>query len=300
MSTDDILAKMIRGWSRQPGAQVTGTNQTGVSAALWTSGEATPVEVSSDPDSSQHIVCVQLNSFFVEMFVDHKLHYRHRHAAGSSSIVRAGEYPRAVFRGDWQILHMYVPTALVTAIAETENVTARPETIELICHKGTHDAAIERIGLQIIKEAREGLAFSKLRVDALGQDLVIHLLRARSNLTIDALSKCLGGLAPWQLNRVTDYLMAHLADDVALAELATIAGLSPHHFCRAFKQSTGLPPHAWLTARRMERAQEMIVAHPAMGLSDIALCVGYQSQAAFGAAFKRVTGATPSQWRRGR
>jgi AraC family transcriptional regulator len=107
-----------------------------------------------------------------------------------------------------------------------------------------------------------------------------------------------GGLAPRHLKRVTDYLMEHLSEEVALAELAAIAGLTPHHFCRAFKQSTGLPPHAWLTARRMERAKEMMAAHPGMGLTEIALCAGYSSQTTFGIAFKRTTGMTPSQWRR--
>lgn len=109
-----------------------------------------------------------------------------------------------------------------------------------------------------------------------------------------------GGLAGWQVRRTTDYLMSHLAEEISLAELAAIADLSPHHFCRAFKQSTGLPPHAWLTARRIERAQELMAEHPKMGLTEVALCVGYQSQAAFGVAFKRVAGVTPGQWRRGR
>jgi AraC-like DNA-binding protein len=109
-----------------------------------------------------------------------------------------------------------------------------------------------------------------------------------------------GGLAGWQLERVTGYVMARLASDIALAELASIAGLSPYHFARAFKQSTGLPPHAWLTARRTERAQALMLAHPAMPLIDVALAVGYASHTAFGAAFKRVVGAPPAEWRRER
>ena len=113
-------------------------------------------------------------------------------------------------------------------------------------------------------------------------------------------ARCSGGLPPRVLKTVRDFLMSHLAEDVSLAELAAIADLSPHHFCRAFKQSTGLPPHAWLTARRIERAQELMAAHPKMGLTEVALCVGYQSQAAFGVAFRRVTGCTPGQWRRER
>lgn len=109
-----------------------------------------------------------------------------------------------------------------------------------------------------------------------------------------------GGLAPRQLRRTTEYMLSRVADSLSLSELAAIAGLSPHHFCRAFRQSTGQPPHAWLTARRIERAQEMMLTHKAMGLTEVALSVGYSTQAAFGVAFRRVTGKTPGQWRRER
>jgi AraC family transcriptional regulator len=102
------------------------------------------------------------------------------------------------------------------------------------------------------------------------------------------------------MKRVADFLLANLAEDVGLAELAAIAGLSPHHFCRAFKHSTGLPPHAWLAAGRMERAKEMVAAHPGMGLIEVALCAGYSSQTTFGIAFKLAAGRTPEQWRRER
>lgn len=109
-----------------------------------------------------------------------------------------------------------------------------------------------------------------------------------------------GGLAPIALKRVADYMLTHLGEEIPMIDLATIARLAPHHFCRAFKQSTGLPPHAWLVARRIERAQEMMLGHPDKGLIEIALAVGYQSHAAFGAAFRRATGVSPGQWRRER
>lgn len=91
---------------------------------------------------------------------------------------------------------------------------------------------------------------------------------------------------------------SNLAEDIALADLAEIAGLSPHHFCRAFAQTIGMPPYAWLTAQRIERAKELMGQRPEMGLTEIALCVGYSSQAAFGTSFRRATGLTPGRWRR--
>lgn len=109
-----------------------------------------------------------------------------------------------------------------------------------------------------------------------------------------------GGLSGRNLRLVKEYMSEHLADEVELPQLAAVAGLSPHHFCRAFKQSTGLPPHAWLTICRIEQAQRMMLDSPEMGLTEIALSVGYSSQAALGTAFKRSTGQTLGEWKHAR
>ena len=63
-----------------------------------------------------------------------------------------------------------------------------------------------------------------------------------------------GGLAPWQERRAKEMLVADLAGATPLAEMATACGLSPGHFARAFRRSTGLAPHAWLLKARVEHA----------------------------------------------
>ena len=158
------------------------------------------------------------------------------------------------------------------------------------------DKLLQNLLERLWKTSDAGATHSQLFADAAAVTIIAQL----ATLSDQALPKSTGGLSPWMLKRVQDYQMTHLADDIALNELAAITGLSLHHFCRAFKQSTGLPPAAWQTSRRIERAQEMMTTHPEMGLMEIALSVGYGSQAAFGVAFKRVTGATPGQWRRER
>lgn len=155
--------------------------------------------------------------------------------------------------------------------------------------------------LQLLRcemERRE--AGQVLYLDSLVRALAVALLRLNrvpGHATARAANGC---LAPWQLRRAIERMEASIEVGIGLAELAAEVDLSPFHFARSFKRSTGLPPHAWLMARRMERAQALMTAYPMMGLMEIAHRVGYSSQGAFGTAFSRATGVSPKRWRRER
>jgi AraC-like DNA-binding protein len=105
-----------------------------------------------------------------------------------------------------------------------------------------------------------------------------------------------GGLSPGALRRVREYVEAHLSESTDLARLASVAGLSIHHFARGFKQSAGLAPHHYLTQKRVERAQEML-AHTDLPLSEIAYAVGFSDQSHLARHFRRMLGVTPGQFR---
>jgi AraC family transcriptional regulator len=106
-----------------------------------------------------------------------------------------------------------------------------------------------------------------------------------------------GGLAPWQQKRVAAYIEERVADDIPLATLAELARLSPYHFSRSFKHSFGLPPHRYHANRRIERAKQLL-ANRELSVTNIALDVGFSETSTFSAAFHRVTGQTPSRYRR--
>jgi AraC family transcriptional regulator len=107
----------------------------------------------------------------------------------------------------------------------------------------------------------------------------------------------MGGLAPKALLRAIERLRSDSDADVSLAALAADAGLSRFHFCRAFKESTGLSPHAWLRQHRLEQAMNML-RDTDESVVSIAAALGYSSQTAFAAAFRKLTSETPSEWRR--
>ena len=79
-----------------------------------------------------------------------------------------------------------------------------------------------------------------------------------------------GGLAAWQQRIVTTYIEEHLAEPILLATLAELARLSTYHFCRAFKQSLGLPPHRYHTSRRIDHAKTLL-AKPAPSVTEIGM-----------------------------
>jgi AraC family transcriptional regulator len=106
-----------------------------------------------------------------------------------------------------------------------------------------------------------------------------------------------GGLASWQRKAVCDYIEDNLHQDISLAELAAIVTLSPYHFCRAFKETVGEPPHRYQMSRRIEQAKTLL-AKPSLSVSDVAASVGYSSLSRFSALFRQVTGHSPRGYRR--
>jgi AraC family transcriptional regulator len=94
-------------------------------------------------------------------------------------------------------------------------------------------------------------------------------------------------------------MQSDLCADPGLAELAALVDLSAEHFCRAFKASTGLPPHAWFVAHRVERARELLDSTN-LPVEEVAAQVGYAEPSHFARMFRRTHGRSPTQYRRER
>jgi AraC-like DNA-binding protein len=103
-------------------------------------------------------------------------------------------------------------------------------------------------------------------------------------------------LQKWRLKRVVEYVDDHLADKLTLSDLAGVAGLSRMHFAAQFRAATGRRPHEYLLRRRIQRSEELL-CQSTMPLVEVALTVGFQTQAHFTTVFKRIVGDTPHQWR---
>jgi AraC-like DNA-binding protein len=139
-------------------------------------------------------------------------------------------------------------------------------------------------------------AMHRQYAEALGIVLTYELVRINGDTGLRGpVSR--GGLASWQQKRVAAYIEERVADDIPLATLAELARLSPYHFSRSFKHSFGMPPHRYHANRRIERAKRLL-ANRELSVTAIALDVGFSETSTFTAAFHRLTGQTPSCYRR--
>lgn len=186
--------------------------------------------------------------------------------------------------------------AMVAALAREATGRAAPDFGRL--HETAFRSAVIAGLLEMIwaEAAREGPA-ARLFTDGAVIAVVATLLRlAMPEARPAPLAQ---GLAPARLARVRDWVAAHLAEPFGLAAMAESAGLSPFHFSRAFKAATGQTPRAYVMARRLDQARELL-ADPTLPLAEVAQRCGFADQAHFTTQFRRAAGITPGMWRRGR
>lgn len=155
------------------------------------------------------------------------------------------------------------------------------------------DPLIAQIARTLAQEIKGGPA-NRLLVDGLSNALAVQVMRRFVTLMPPPLAE--RGLSRERVRRVLDYIEAHLADELTLAELAEVACLSPTHFSRCFKQAAGVGLSRYVMQRRVERAKDLIrrTPHP---LAAIAQAVGFTDQSHFTNIFRRETGTTPGQFR---
>jgi len=132
--------------------------------------------------------------------------------------------------------------------------------------------------------------------EAIGVVLVHELVRSRPDVRL-VRQPLRGGLAGWQQRIVTAYIQENFATRIPLATLARLVRLSPCHFCRAFKQSFGMPPHRYQTARRIEHAKRLLASRE-LSVTEIGLEIGFASFSAFVTTFRKTTGFSPRAYAR--
>jgi AraC family transcriptional regulator len=158
------------------------------------------------------------------------------------------------------------------------------------------NGALMETALKLAALVESGSPDHRLYIEALGVVLTHELVRNNAG-RLGAETPINGGLGAWQRRKALAYIEEHVAEPISLAALAKLVGLSTSYFCRAFRQSFGMPPQRYQLSRRIERARTLLANHFA-SVTDVSLSVGYNDGSAFCTAFRRVTGVSPSAYRR--
>jgi AraC family transcriptional regulator len=125
--------------------------------------------------------------------------------------------------------------------------------------------------------------------------LGIHLIKQYSTST-QTIREYEEGLPKYRLRQAIDYINDNVDQDIKLANIAEVVGMSQYYFCHLFKQSMGIAPYQYVIQQRVERAKQLL-QQTEVTISDIALECGFANQSHFTKHFRKFTGITPKAYR---
>lgn len=209
--------------------------------------------------------------------------------AGQILLVPAGMPTLCRWDDTLNLLHVRIPQRALIEIA-AESAFASPDRLELRNHFCARDPQIEALVHALRAEVQSPAIGRRLAIESLTNLLAIQLLRTYSNLVWHE-SRATRP-SDMLLRRVTDHIDDNLHTDLALADLAAVAGVSPYHFTRIFKRATGLTPHQYVIQQRVERAKHMLLSTN-QTVVDIAAAVGFYDQGHLSRHMRRLLGTSP-------
>ena len=215
-------------------------------------------------------------------------HVRFRYTRGDVDLFPAGTSDEWEEEGPNTSLVLRLSPALLRRAAEDLGLDPARAGLEPRHH--FRDPQIEHIAWALDAERRAGSPSGRLYAESLGLALAAHLLGR-----YPALVKLPDGLSAPQVRRVTAYVEGHLDQDLSLARLAGVAGVSASHLKTLFRRTMGLPVHAYVVQRRVQRAKELL-RRGELPASQVALEAGFAHQSHMARWMRRLLGETPAHF----
>jgi AraC family transcriptional regulator len=215
--------------------------------------------------------------------------------AGSISVVPAGSPALWRWSGRFDWLHISLEPGLVARVG-AEAFGLDPARMTVPPLDGLDLPHLRAAMWAVDAELTAGGAGGPLAAESLANVLAVHLIRHVSAPRPPERGRD-GALPQGKLRAVVEYIEDHLHAGPTLEQLAAVAQLSPYHFARQFKSATGLPPHQYVIARRVERAKQLLQGGGDYSLAQVAAHAGFSDQSQLSHHFKRLVGVTPGQFR---
>ena len=216
---------------------------------------------------------------------------------GSVIVSPAGIPKRFQYDGGGDCLVVHVAPSLVAQVARS---AARddPAKIEILNEFCTRDPEIQRLTLRLWNEYQSQDLASGMCAESLGIQFAVHLLRKYSTMRQPSQSVP-GELSPTAYERAIDYIESNLANDLTIQDIADELSMSASHFAHSFRQTAGVAPHQYVMERRVEVAKSLL-RETALPIANLSTRVGFSTHSHFCVMFQRLTGQTPSAYRKGR
>jgi AraC-like DNA-binding protein len=282
-------------WIDSPSAYGARRSAEQILVSRWTGSAAQPREDVSETDGSYFVIGISVCAMNLAVFASQRLVHDGRMAPGTIQVNRPAQSLRAIFRSCYDVLHLHIPNGLITEILDGKSHTITASDV-FGDPAPFRDPIVEGLAHALIRAEDFGGQLGPTYADSIGLAITAKLIARHATLSDPPSKPAIAALTRWRLKRVVDYVDAHLADPIGLAELAGATGLSRMHFAAQFRAATGLRPHEYLLRRRIERAQTLL-SGSRLPLCEVALDVGFKSQAHFTTVFARFVGETPSAWR---
>ena len=235
--------------------------------------------------SSEHVVSVSSRTTRGALKLDGRPILHGRIPAGLLSVARPSQLLSGEFGESAEFVHFHARNDYLQS--EQYMTAGRVLTTDDLRDLVLRDPLVEQLARTLLRgEAVCDHAYQQL----VGQTLVTWLVK------IQIPRPKTRQLPNWRLKRVSDYVDAHMTNNVSLADLASAAGLSRTYFAAQFRAAAGCRPHDFVLEKRIERAKTLLASDD-MPLAEMALAIGFPNQAYFSTVFKKYTGETPKRWR---
>ncbi|CAA9407514.1 Transcriptional regulator, AraC family [uncultured Leptolyngbya sp.] len=249
------------------------------------------IDISNMTAMSHHLTLQLGTPKSVELKVNGKFN-RQQMIPGNVCITPAQHLHAIRWQSEMEVLSMTLePSFVMKALHESVN----PDRVELIMHRGQNDPLIREILLVLKVELEAGCPSGRLYGEAMGTALAVHLLKTYTKLQPTPFQSE-DKLPHYKLAQVLEYIQAHLDQDIRLADLAALAGMSKYYFCRLFKQSLGVTPHQYVLLQRIERSKQLLKQKD-LAIANIALMCGFKNQSHLTTLFRKNVGTTPKRFR---